>query len=215
MSNDNTNDNVNINYNDESMIVRPKITLKKIFGHLHTVNKHRWVVFKLCCKCGIPFRGMMHDLSKYSPEEFFEGARYYTGIKSPITYCKKNEGYSKAWLHHTGRNKHHFEYWYEYLSPNPMPLIPYKFMVEMICDNLAAGMIYQGKAWNNGYQLEYWHNSKSNKTIMMNKANQNMLEEAFTLVRDKGIKAINKKTLKEMYIRNVNESINNNDKNND
>lgn len=184
-------------------VVRPKITLKKFFGHLHTVNKHRWIVFKLCCRCGIPFRGMIHDLSKYSYDEFFESVRYYTGTHSPISDCKKNEGYSKAWLHHSGRNKHHFEYWYEYLSPNPTPIIPYKYTVEMICDNMAAGMAYQGKNWTKEYQLGYWNMTNSKKDIKMNQANKDILTDVFTLVASEGLKVINKNTLRFIYDRHV------------
>ena len=44
-----------------------RIKLINIFKHLHTVNKHKWLVFKFACKVGIPWRGLVHDLSKYSP----------------------------------------------------------------------------------------------------------------------------------------------------
>ena len=76
-----------------------KLTLKKIFGHLSVVNKHRFKVFSLCCKAGIPIRGILHDLSKYSPEEFIESARYFgEGKFSPIRTCKQTKGYSNAWI---------------------------------------------------------------------------------------------------------------------
>ena len=44
--------------------------LRKIVGHIKTVTKHKWLVFKLCCRAGIPWRGFMHDWSKFSPTEF-------------------------------------------------------------------------------------------------------------------------------------------------
>ena len=85
-----------------------KLPLKKIFGHLSVVNKHRFKVFSLCCKAGIPIRGILHDLSKYSPEEFIESARYFgEGKFSPIRTCKQTKGYSNAWIHHKNHNKHH------------------------------------------------------------------------------------------------------------
>ena len=77
--------------------------------HFNLINRHRWLVFKLCCKAGIPYRGLVHDLSKYSFTEFWESAKYYNGNMSPILFAKKKQGYSKAWLHHKGRNKHHAE----------------------------------------------------------------------------------------------------------
>ena len=83
-----------------------------ILKHLHTINKHRFHVFINCCRCGIPFRGLVHDLSKYSPTEFFISAKNYSGIRSPIANERKEEfGYSSAFIHHTRKNKHHYEYW--------------------------------------------------------------------------------------------------------
>lgn len=29
----------------------------KIFKHIKLVMKHKWIVFKLCCKIGMPWRG--------------------------------------------------------------------------------------------------------------------------------------------------------------
>lgn len=176
--------------------------LKNIFKHFHTVNKHRFLVFKLCLKAGIPFRGLVHDLSKYSITEFFESVRFYTGDQSPIMGAKKKYGYSKAWLHHFGRNKHHFEYWYDFSAPVKAPIIPYKYTVEMICDNLAAGITYQGKKWTKEYQLEYFNNHVNLELINENIIN--VLREAYTQVATQGInKTITKKNLKRIYKDNV------------
>ena len=81
----------------------------------------------------------MHDLSKFSPTEFFESVRYYNGKRSPLHLCREDKGYSKAWMHHKGRNKHHFEYW-EDMSKNERfgVLLPYKYIVEAVCDKIAA-----------------------------------------------------------------------------
>ena len=95
------------------------MTLKKLLhnfnGNLHTVNSHRRLVRKYCFKLGLYRQGMMHDLSKYSPSEFIPGVKYYQdGHRSPNNAQREDEGVSKAWLHHKGRNKHHFEYWIDY-----------------------------------------------------------------------------------------------------
>ena len=84
--------------------------IKNIVKHFILITKHKYKVFILCTKAGIPVRGLLHDLSKYSPTEFFESVKYYNRKNSPIANCKKENGYSKAWLHHFGRNKHHHEY---------------------------------------------------------------------------------------------------------
>ena len=169
-----------------------------IFKHLNLVNKHRWLVFKLSIKAGIPFRGLVHDLSKYSPSEFFEGVKYYNGKISPIKVCKQKNGYSKAWLHHKGRNKHHHEYWYDYAAPDVAALMPYKYFAEMVCDTLAAGMTYQGKKWTGDYQLKYYLKDRERKHI--NPKIDSMLLEVYNRVSEKGVNEVVKpKVLKKIY----------------
>lgn len=177
--------------------------LRNFFGHLNTVNKHRFKVFKLSIKAGIPLRGLLHDLSKYSPQEFFEGVKYFDGKVSPIKVCKKENGYSKAWLHHKGRNKHHFEYWYDFNAPCKAPVIPYKYTVELICDNIAASLTYLGKNWKPDSQLNYFINRKD--LDYMNDKIKNLLVVIYTEISKKGInKVIRKKVLKEMYNKYIN-----------
>lgn len=174
------------------------IYIKNFFKHLNVVNKHRFQVFILCCKVGIPIRGLVHDLSKYSPTEFFEGVKYFSGIKSPISNCKKDIGYSKAWLHHKGRNKHHYEYWYDYDAPINIPIMPFKYFLEMICDNLAAGIVYQGKNWTKEYQLTYWNRVKDRAKLP--DCMKKLLTKIYTDLSKYGInKVLNKKYLKDNY----------------
>lgn len=172
--------------------------IKNFFGHLHTINKHRFYVFKLSIRAGIPFRGLMHDLSKYSPVEFFEGVKYYNGKRSPISFCKQEKGYSKAWLHHKGRNKHHFEYWIDNVAPNKTPIMPYKYTVEMICDTIAAGLVYKGKEWTNSSPLEYYNNRKDKEYI--NEDIKQVLVTVYEQVAKNGInKTITRKNFKKIY----------------
>ena len=123
--------------------------LINIFKHLKLVIKHKYLVFKFSIRVGIPFRGLIHDLSKFSFTEFCESVKYYNGKRSPISICKEKNGYSKAWLHHKGRNKHHLEYWVDLTAPNKAPIIPYKYLAEMVCDKLSASIAYGGKNWTN------------------------------------------------------------------
>ena len=176
--------------------------IKNFFGHLKTINKHRFLVFKLSVKAGIPIRGLLHDLSKYSPQEFLEGVKYYNGKVSPIKICKKENGYSKAWLHHKGRNRHHFEYWYDFAAPNKTPIIPYKYTVELICDNIAASLTYLGKNWTAKSQLDYFLNRNDLKYI--NSDIKKVLIDVYKQVEKVGInKAINKKNLKNTYYKYI------------
>lgn len=172
--------------------------LKNILKHTRLVLKHKWIVFKLCTKIGMPIRGFMHDISKFSPIEFWESIKYYNGERSPITFCKKENGYSKAWLHHKGRNKHHYEYWYDLNAPEKTPIMPYKYVAEMICDKLSASIVYNGKKWTNSSEIEYW--IKERETAPINSKISNMLTEVFEQVAKNGIdKTITKKNLKELY----------------
>ncbi len=173
--------------------------LKNVIGHFKLITHHRWIVFKLCCKLGKPWRGFVHDLSKYSPTEFLEGVKYYTGDHSPITEAKRNKGYSEAWLHHRGRNKHHFEYWTDHKAPNVNPVIPYQYAVEMICDKLAASIIYQGKNWTKEYELSYW-NEKEKDKVEMNPKIRDFVTAVMTEVAEKGIdKTLTKQNIKQLY----------------
>ena len=181
-----------------------KITLKNFFRHLHTVNKHRFKVFCLCCKVGIPFLGLVHDLSKYSIEEFWEGVKYYQGNYSPINNCKKVNGYSNAWLHHKGRNKHHFEYWFDYATPTETPTMPFKYFLELVCDNMAAGMTYQGKNWTKEYQLTYWNRTKDK--VKMDERLKKLLERIYTEIAKNGVdEVLQKPYLKKLYLEAIKE----------
>lgn len=115
----------------------------KLFGHLSTVRRHRRWVRYFCFKMGMYKRGLLHDLSKYSPAEFWESVRYWQGNRSPIDASKNDNGYSPAWQHHKGRNKHHYEYWCDRLDNGTVMLpMPYDDMMEMIADYLAAAAAY-------------------------------------------------------------------------
>lgn len=174
------------------------------FRHLHTINKHRFKVFILCCKVGIPLQGLLHDLSKYSPTEFFEGVKYYAkGKYSPIMNAKKENGYSKAWLHHKGRNKHHHEYWFDYAAPLKAPIMPFKYALEMVCDMVAAAKTYQGKDYTDMSPYYYWNKTRDN--IMANRKLQAFLTETFELLGAHGEKEVFKKDyLKKIYEKHVN-----------
>lgn len=178
-----------------------KITLRKIIGHFNTVNKHRFRVFLFCLKCHMPIRGILHDLSKYSPVEFFESAKYYVGTHSPISECKRANGYSYAWVHHKNHNKHHFEYWYDYDSKKEIGIIPFKYVLESICDRLAAGMTYQGTL-NTKEQLEHWNKAK--KHLKINENLEKYMTRFFTDFEKYGVKRIlNRKKLEKLYIEMV------------
>ena len=82
---------------------------KNFFKHLKVVTKHRFLVFKYSCKVGIPFLGLIHDLSKYSYKEFSISEKNYTGYQSPLLTERRNNGmFSECLVHHTNKKKHNF-----------------------------------------------------------------------------------------------------------
>ena len=176
----------------------------KAIKHFHVVNKHRWYVFMFSIKAGIPWRGFIHDLSKYSPTEFFESVKYFDGHRSPIHYAKMDKGYSKAWLHHKGKNKHHFEYWEDIGRYGRYgSIMPYKYAVESICDKLGAGKAYN-KDFNYSQPLEYWNKVDKNSPTKIHPVIENFTDIILNELSENGIKILNKKHLKEVYNKEYN-----------
>ena len=141
--------------------------IKNTGKHFKTICIHKYYVFKYCKAAGIPWRGIKHDLSKFSPVEFFESAKYYQGTSSPIDACKKENGYSLAWQHHKGRNTHHYEYWQDNFDKGGTPLqMPFDDALEMLCDYLGAGHAYMGKDFTYLGELKWWLNKNQNPLAM-------------------------------------------------
>ena len=164
--------------------------------HFKTITQHKLLVMKYCFRLGLYWQGLLHDLSKYSPVEFFVGAKYWQGTCSPNNAERKATGVSRAWLHHKGRNKHHFEYWIDYavgkdLSGENMPMVgmkmPEKYVAEMFCDRVAASRVYMGEKYTDRSPWEYYDRYKWHYIIHPETAAQ--LESALRVLRDEGEEA--------------------------
>ena len=132
--------------------------VRNVWKHFKTITHHRRLVRHGCFRVGLYWQGLTHDLSKYSPIEFWTGVRYYQGNRSPNTAEREAKGYSEAWMHHKGRNKHHFEYWTD-INPatrryEPVEM-PRRYLAEMVMDRIAACKTYQGAAYTDGSPLAY------------------------------------------------------------
>ena len=133
--------------------------------HFCTITHHRWKVCSHCFRVGLYWRGLTHDLSKYSPTEFWTGAKYYQGTRSPNSYERELYGYSAAWMHHKGRNRHHYEYW------------------------TAACKIYHGSAYTDADALNYLvHAEEVRDGSMMHPDTRRELLYVLTMLRDRGEK---------------------------
>ena len=137
--------------------------------HLRTVGRHRRLVRHYCLRLGLVWQGLTHDLSKYSPTEFWRSAKYYQGYRRPNDQERKENGVSLSWLHHKGRNRHHFEYWIDYcLRPDGSVYMggckmPKRYVAEMFCDRIAACRVYQKEKYTDASPWEYYQRSKNLK----------------------------------------------------
>ena len=149
------------------------------WGHLKTITAHKLRVMKFCFRVGLYRQGLLHDLSKYGPTEFLVGARYFRGYRSPNEIERIKKGYSSAWLHHKGRNKHHMEYWIDYSLE-----LPLRYVVEMFCDRVAASQIYSKDAYTDAGPWEYYARSRDHYIVHPNTAA--LLEKLLLMLRDEG-----------------------------
>lgn len=161
----------------------------KPWRHFGTITKHRLLVMDGCFRVGLYRQGLTHDLSKYSPTEFWAGARYYQGIRSPNAAEREDKGFSEAWMHHKGRNRHHYEYWTD-MSPvtrcyEPVPM-PRNYLVEMVMDRRAACMTYQGKDYTDGSPLAYFERSRERE--LMHPDTRQALGYILTMLKEEGEK---------------------------
>ena len=164
--------------------------MNKRFRHFKTVCKHKWYVFQECCKCGIVWQGITHDLSKFSAIEFGPSAEYFQGDRSPIEAEKEACGYSLAWLHHKGVNPHHWEYWIDFdengnIIANKMP---WEYVIEMICDWIGAGKAYNTEKWTCHEPLAYYN--KVRKGRHFHSETERLIEAILREIDRRGVEAL-------------------------
>lgn len=163
----------------------------KALQHLKTISYHKWLVMKGCFAVGLYWQGICHDLSKYSWTEFRIGVKYFQGNRSPNAAEREQLGYSTAWLHHKGRNRHHWEYWMDYrgrlyesgMAPAPMPV---RYVVEMFMDRIAASKVYRGEAYTDEDPLAYYRRAK--ESAMLHPDTRTLLETLLNMLAGKGEK---------------------------
>ena len=159
----------------------------KAWQHFCTITRHRWLVRKNCFRVGLFWQGLTHDLSKYTPTEFKVGAKYYQGNRSPNGAERKEKGYSTAWIHHKGRNRHHFEYWNDF---NPetkrydsVPM-PRRYVAESIMDRIAACRVYEGEIYTNASAVNYLDRSMDGR--LMHSRTYREMKYILTMLKDEG-----------------------------
>lgn len=158
-----------------------------IWGHLGTILHHKRLVMQGCFRVGLYRQGIVHDLSKFSPTEFWTGVKYYQGNRSPNAAEREEKGYSEAWMHHKGRNKHHYEYWTDVSLKDKAVAgvrMPDRYFVEMIMDRIAACKTYRKEKYNDASALDYY--KTSHEYGMMHPETRQMLERVLIMLAEKG-----------------------------
>ena len=176
--------------------------IKNFIGHLKTVLKHKKCVAYYCFMCGLYKQGILHDMSKFSPTEFWESVKYYQGTRSPIDACKEENGYSMAWFHHRGCNKHHWEYWMDDFEKGSIPKkMPFKYVLEMTCDFLGAGRAYVGESFTIKSEYDWWQNKR--KVVKMHEDTFKLIDTLFNTMNEYGIETVlsNRKYLNKLHRR--------------
>lgn len=161
-------------------------------SHFKTITEHKLLVMKNCFRVGLFKQGLLHDLSKYSPAEFLTGVRYFQGTRSPNAAERDEKGYSTAWLHHKGRNKHHFEYWIDYTLDRDELLggmkMPVRYVVEMFIDRIAACRTYQKEKYTDASPWEY-HKRSIRVGKLLHEDSRMLLERLLKMLAAEGEEA--------------------------
>lgn len=170
-----------------------------IIQHIILTIKHKYFVFLYAIYLGIPFRGFMHDWSKFSLEELIPSGKYYTGKQSPQTQERNaNHDYSCVSVHHVGHNKHHWQYWVDYRGYNTLVYcIPYKYAVEFVCDSLAASRVYNGKNRDLRDAYNYFNNYCDK--CLMHPAIKEFASSCFDCFSKDGFKSLTKEFVRKKY----------------
>lgn len=159
----------------------------QIWKHFCTVIQHKKYVCRGCFKVGLYRQGMFHDLSKFSPVEFMIGCKYFQGDLSPNNIERQRKGYSSAWLHHKGRNKHHMEYWLDYgLEKNGVvgAKMPVRYVVEMFIDRVSAAKVYWKKNYTDASPWMYYQQGKSHH--ILHPQTRKLLERLLYMLKKNG-----------------------------
>ena len=160
----------------------------KALQHFKTITYHKWLVMKGCFSIGLYKQGICHDLSKYSPTEFLVGARFFQGTRSPNNAEREEKGYSASWLHHKGRNKHHYEYWIDYKKDAECELagmkMPLEYVLEMFCDRVAASKVYNKEKYTQRDPLTYYKRGEGK--YLMHPETVALLEKLLCMLAEEG-----------------------------
>ena len=127
------------------------------WAYLKYVLRHKYFVFLECVRLGIPFLGILHDWSKFSPSEWFPyvhsffnpdgSSRDHRDDSGRLDPSSISREFDFAWLHHIHSNPHHWNHWslVREQDENKVLRMPDKYAREMLADWRGAGMAKWGE----------------------------------------------------------------------
>lgn len=139
------------------------------------VDRHRRLVLEEAIQLDIPGRGRLHDLSKFSLDEFGPYADYfYGGHKLGNVPSAVQEALDHAWLLHQKRNDHHWQYWVLRKDDGPAKVLRMADDAarEMLADWRGAGRAIMGDKADTGA----WY-VKNRLRIMLHPETRAWIEE--------------------------------------
>jgi len=148
------------------------------WNYFKYVVRHKWFVLLACIELDILFRGLVHDLSKFSLSEwqayahwFFtdQGHKFNGGFAWEFgVHEKYRKGFNSAWLHHIHSNAHHWEAW---IIPGKEECleVPEVYCREMVADWQAMSRA-RGKADCSG-----WYESQK-EVIKLHPTSRQLIE---------------------------------------
>jgi len=139
------------------------MTYKIWRAYVKRILAHKWYVYQECRKLGIPWRGVVHDISKLSRAEWRGYAMMYTAPKLTGESPSDEDVavYERAWHHHAHNNLHHWNYW---ITPGGTELrgsiidMPMVYRLEMVAD-------WRAMAKEKGGSAHAWYNAS--KHVLM------------------------------------------------
>jgi hypothetical protein len=124
----------------------------KYWNYLKYILRHKWYVMWECFRHGLYWQGLVHDLSKFRPSEFFPYANFFyeehrceRGLNTRPLHI--DYAFDLAWLKHLHRNPHHWQHWIRNGDDGTIRIfeMPRKYWLEMVADWVGAGIVITGQ----------------------------------------------------------------------
>lgn len=137
-------------------------------------SKHKWYVMKACFSYKLYWRGIVHDLDKLLPDEWFayvkltdekgKVLRDSTGYYVPTA---QEDYFVKAWFLHQKRNKHHWQWWILPTENKEIKVLsmPTKMILEMMCDWYGASCVNNKNGTGGWSNVKKWWFVNKNRMV--------------------------------------------------